>query len=66
LPELYRQIIRLKEIDGLTYDEVAGITNQNINTLRVNLSRARKMIRDEFKKRRYEHTGSTQSSGKIL
>jgi RNA polymerase sigma factor (sigma-70 family) len=66
LPEMYRQIIRLKEIDGLAYEEVAAITNQNINTLRVNLSRARKMIRDEFKKRRYEHTGNIQPAGKIL
>jgi RNA polymerase sigma-70 factor (ECF subfamily) len=66
LPELYRQIVTLKEIDGLTYEEVAEITNQNINTLRVNLSRARKMIRDEFKKQRYEHTGNKQPAGKIL
>jgi len=66
LPELYREIITLKEIDGLSYEEIAETTNQNINTLRVNLSRARKIIRDEYKKRRYEHTGSIQSSGKVL
>jgi RNA polymerase sigma factor (sigma-70 family) len=66
LPETYKQIITLKEIDGLTYEKVAAITNQNINTLRVNLSRARKMIRDEFKKRRYEHSGNIQSARKIL
>jgi RNA polymerase sigma-70 factor (ECF subfamily) len=66
LPEIYRQIITLKEIDGLSYDEVAAITNQNINTLRVNLSRARKMIRDEFKKQRYEYRGNTEPAGKIL
>jgi RNA polymerase sigma-70 factor (ECF subfamily) len=66
LPEMYRQIITLKEIDGLAYNEVAEITNQNVNTLRVNLSRARKMIRDEFKKRRYEHTGNKEPAGKVL
>ncbi len=66
LPEMYRQIITLKEIDGLGYDEVASITNMNVNTLRVNLSRARKMIRDEYKKRRYEHTGNKEAAGKIL
>jgi RNA polymerase sigma-70 factor (ECF subfamily) len=63
LPELYREIITLKDIDGYTYDEIVDLTGQNINTLRVNLSRARKMIRDEFKKYRYEYTGSTHSSG---
>lgn len=66
LPDNYRQIITLKEVDGLSYDEVAEITNQNINTLRVNLSRARKMIRDEFKKQKYEHKGNIQPARKIL
>jgi len=66
LPENYRTIITLKEIDGMTYDEVAALTDQNVNTLRVNLSRARKMIREEFKKQRYEHSGNIQPTGKIL
>ena len=66
LPDNYRQIITLKEIEGLSYNEVAEITNTNINTLRVNLSRARKMIRDEFKKQKYEHKGNIQPAGKIL
>ncbi len=50
LPEAYGKIIQLKEIDGLSYEEIADQTGQNINTLRVNLSRARKMVRDEYKK----------------
>jgi RNA polymerase sigma-70 factor (ECF subfamily) len=50
LPEAYREIIQLKEINGLSYEEIADQTGQNINTLRVNLSRARKMVRDEYKK----------------
>jgi len=49
LPEIYREIIQLKDIDGLSYEEIAFKTGQNINTLRVNLSRARKMVREEFK-----------------
>ncbi|MBG0860881.1 MAG: RNA polymerase sigma factor [Bacteroidales bacterium] len=53
LPEIYREIIMLKDIDGLSYEEIAEQTNQNINTLRVNLSRARKMIREEYKKHYY-------------
>jgi RNA polymerase sigma factor (sigma-70 family) len=66
LPELYRSLITMKEIDGLSYDEIASLTNQNINTLRVNLSRARKMIRDEFKKIKYEYKGNSQAARKIL
>lgn len=62
LPDLYRDVIRMKDIDGLSYEEIVEITGQNISTLRVNLSRARKMIRDEYKKYRYEYTGNIRSS----
>jgi len=50
LPEIYRDIIRLREIEGLEYEEIAKKTGQNVNTLRVNLSRARKSVRDEYKR----------------
>jgi RNA polymerase sigma factor (sigma-70 family) len=66
LPEAYKEIITMKEIDGLSYEDIARITDQNVNTLRVNLSRARKMIRDEFKKKRYEYTGDKQAARKVL
>jgi len=57
LPEIYRSVIRLREIEGFTYEEIAQKTDQNINTLRVTLSRARKMIRDEYNKYQYERRG---------
>jgi RNA polymerase sigma factor (sigma-70 family) len=50
LPEIYREIIQLRDIEELSYEEIAEKTGQNINTLRVNLSRARKIVRDEYKK----------------
>ena len=50
LPEPYRNTVTLRDIEGLHYDDIATITGQNVNTLRVTLSRARKMIRDELKK----------------
>jgi RNA polymerase sigma-70 factor (ECF subfamily) len=62
LPDNFRKIIVMKEIDGLSYEEIAAITNQNINTLRVNLSRARSLIRDELRKRKYEYSGSKSSA----
>lgn len=62
LPDLYREIITMKDIDGLSYEEIVEITGQNINTMRVNLSRARKLIRDEFKKYRYEYSGNIKAS----
>jgi RNA polymerase sigma-70 factor (family 1) len=48
LPDNIRTVLRLHDIDGKTYEEIAEITGHNINTLRVNISRARKIIRDEF------------------
>ena len=58
LPEIYREIIQLKDIDGLSYEVIAFKTGQNINTLRVNLSRARKMVREEFNKYSDESGGN--------
>jgi len=66
LPEGYKEIIRKREIEGLGYEDIAKQTNQNINTLRVILSRARGMIRDELKKYSYENNGNKQIAGKVL
>jgi RNA polymerase sigma-70 factor (ECF subfamily) len=66
LPEIYKEVIELREIDGLTYEEIAEKTKQNINTLRVTLSRARKMIRKEFNKYQYERRGTEEVNRKVL
>ncbi len=50
LPGNYSELVHYRDIEALEYDEIAKKTGLNINTLRVNLSRARKIIRDEFKK----------------
>jgi RNA polymerase sigma-70 factor (ECF subfamily) len=65
LPEIYKESIRLREIDGLSY-EVAEKTEQNINTLRVTLSRARKMVREEFNKYQYERRRIKEVNRKVL
>lgn len=66
LPDLYKDAIRLREMDGLSYEEIAEKTKQNINTLRVIISRARKLIRDEFNKYQYERRGIKQTDRKVL
>jgi RNA polymerase sigma-70 factor (ECF subfamily) len=48
LPETQRTIITLRDIEGLELDEIASITGLNENAIKVNLSRARKKIRDSF------------------
>jgi RNA polymerase sigma-70 factor (ECF subfamily) len=50
MPDTYREMISLKDIDALSYEEIAVKTGQNINTLRVTLSRARALLREEYKK----------------
>ncbi len=46
LPEQQREIIQLRDVEGYEFDEIAEITGMNINLIRVNLSRARKKIRE--------------------
>jgi RNA polymerase sigma-70 factor (ECF subfamily) len=48
LPEQQRQIIQLRDIEGLEFDQISEIMDMNLNALRVNLSRARNRIREEL------------------
>ena len=50
LPDLQRTVMQLRDIDQLSYEEIAEATDLQINAIRVNLSRARKKVRDEFLK----------------
>jgi RNA polymerase sigma-70 factor (ECF subfamily) len=50
LPELQRTVIQLRDIEQMEYEEIAKSTDMNVNTIRVNLSRARKKVRDEILK----------------
>jgi RNA polymerase sigma-70 factor (family 1) len=66
LPEAYRTVIKLRDIEGVSYEEIAEKTCQNINTVRVKLSRARKIIRDDYKKYQYERRGIEKADRKVL
>ena len=46
LPEQQRMIIELKDVEGYSYEEIEKVLDLNINTIRVNLSRARKRIKE--------------------
>ena len=48
LPELQQTILRMKHIDGFEIDEIAGITGSTQEAVRMNLSRARKKVKDLF------------------
>jgi len=48
LPGTMKEIMEMHEIQGLTYEEMSEINNMNVNTLRVTVSRARKMIKEQY------------------
>jgi RNA polymerase sigma-70 factor, ECF subfamily len=48
LPEDYRQVIVLRELQRLTYDEIAGVLSIPVGTVESRLHRARKELRRRF------------------
>lgn len=46
LPEQQQSIIQLRDIEGYDFEEIAELLDMNENAVRVNLSRARKKIRE--------------------
>lgn len=51
LPEQDRQLLLLKEVEGFSVEELAGILDLNVNTVKVRLFRARGRIMDHYRKR---------------
>ncbi|MDD2798138.1 MAG: RNA polymerase sigma factor [Bacteroidales bacterium] len=50
LPPLQRMIIQMKDIEEQEVEEIATITGTNAEAVRMNLSRARKKVREQFMK----------------
>lgn len=48
LPEQQRQIVKMRDVDDLPYEEIEQITGLTTVNIRVLLSRARKKIREQF------------------
>ena len=51
LPEPQQSLVYLRHIEGKEYDEIAAMVNMNVNTIRVSISRARKLMRDSLDKK---------------
>jgi RNA polymerase sigma-70 factor (ECF subfamily) len=49
LPEQFRLVVVLRELQGLSYDEIAEITKTNIGTVKSRLARARAKLQEEIK-----------------
>lgn len=66
LPESFRDIIQMREIEGCSYREIASITGANINSLRVSVSRARQIIKEKYLNYSYERGTTKRATGKVL
>jgi len=49
LPETFRVVIILRELEGLSYEEIALATNTNIGTVKSRISRARSKLQESLK-----------------
>jgi RNA polymerase sigma-70 factor (ECF subfamily) len=66
LPSNIGKIVRMREIEGLSYEEISLKTETNINSLRVTLSRARSIIRDKYIRYTNETGGTEKAAGAVL
>lgn len=56
LPDRQRLVMHLRDVEQYSYDEIEKLTGLSRNNIRVNLSRARKSVRQQYLKRHdYEH-----------
>lgn len=56
LPDQQKLIIHLRDVEHYEYEEISDMTGLTVNNIRVNLSRARKTVREEYVKyQNYEH-----------
>ena len=48
LPEGYREVFLLKDVEGLSYEEIATILDAKLGTVRSRIHRGRSMLRSEL------------------
>ena len=48
LPEMYRMVVLLHDIQGLRYDEIAGVLKTNVGVVKSRLNRAHHMLRENI------------------
>jgi RNA polymerase sigma-70 factor (ECF subfamily) len=63
LPEAFRQAVWLRDVEELSYAEIAGVLGTPIGTVMSRISRGRKMLYDQLTARRV-HSG-TQNAGMV-
>jgi RNA polymerase sigma-70 factor (ECF subfamily) len=51
LPELYRTVLVLSDLEGLTNAEIAGVVGVSLDAVKIRLNRARTKLRNEMEKK---------------
>lgn len=64
LPEKYRTAIILRDLQGLTYDEIADTLNLDMNTVKVRINRARLKLKEKLMKKMKQNSPSGSLSSK--
>ncbi len=54
LPEQQRQIVHLRDVEGYTYKEIAEITENSLDFVKVSLHRARKSLKEALLKKNFK------------
>lgn len=49
LPDEFRDVVAMRDIQGMTYDEISEAADCNIGTVKSRLSRGRSLLRDQLK-----------------
>ncbi len=64
LPDCFRTVVILREIDGFSYDEVAEIVSANLGTVKSRLTRGRHMLRVLLQQKLATHTSEPYSNSR--
>lgn len=65
LPEKYKEVIRLRDVDGFSFDEIKEMTGFEVPYIRVILSRSRQRVKSELEKI-YDYEKGEQLTKQIL
>jgi len=65
LPEKYRTVIEMRDIDGFSFEEIKEMTGFEVPYIRVILSRARQKVKEEVEKI-YDYENKRQFARQIL
>lgn len=68
LPQVYREVVILREIEGFGYEEIAEIVDVNLGTVKSRLTRGRAALREYLKRQEQERAAgatATAAAGRL-